>query len=190
MTRELYARGFTHMTGIDHAQAMLDAARRDGPDDLTYLHADMASFTAETPFDKMFSLFSSFGHAYDDENEAYLRQMAANLVSGGRCLIDIVSPYYAIRAFKEHVVYEHDGVPCEVRNSLDLVHSTTTSVFTAQPPGQDPVTFTYTARFYMVTELDALLRKHGLTTTAVYGGYAKEPLTLDSTRLVVVARKD
>lgn len=81
------------VTGMDYSGTLLAEAKKRGPE-LNWVRGDMRRPPfAPARFDRVLSLFTSFGYFEDDAvNAAVLRGMAGLLKPGGRLYLDYLNP--------------------------------------------------------------------------------------------------
>lgn len=167
--------------GIDASPAMLRQARERASAarvDLELVEADMRDFVLEEPAALVYCPFRALLHlpTWADRRRVFER-VAASLRPGGRFAWNAF-------AFDHHAAVRHDGVrqtarvPHTVRyavadNRIDLVldGGETTSLWWATK-----------------NEWLGLIDVAGLQLEALYGGFAREPLTNASTEYVFVVR--
>lgn len=182
------------VTGIDfngHYLALGEQAARAAGVDVTWTLGDMRSFATDTPFDAIYSFFTSFGYYSDDENERVLANVAGALESGGRFLIDVTNRDFALtHPNQRNWIQRADGALLMEENTLDLMSSRVTSRQTLIEPGAGSrITKEFDLRVYTCAELSALMRRHGLEPQRVWGGADETPYSSDSRRLVLVAAR-
>jgi ubiquinone/menaquinone biosynthesis C-methylase UbiE len=186
------ARAGYRITGLDRSAYMLaraqEAADAAGAP-VTWVRGDMRHLPFGARFDACLSLFTTIGYfEAEDENEAVVHEMGRVLKPGGRCLIDVSNrDYYLLRLwptswrrYGRAVILEETAFDPETCR----FHMTFTWV-----EGERRERLTHSVRHYTAPELRNMVRRAGLEPTAVYGDFDGRPLTLDSQRIVVVARK-
>ncbi|GAF70640.1 unnamed protein product, partial [marine sediment metagenome] len=76
----------------------------------------------------------------------------------------------------------------DVARQFDADENTVTEIFTLVSPGETQ-RYVLRYRLFSLDELSALLEKDGFNILATYGGYNRNPLTIASPVMVVVAQR-
>jgi SAM-dependent methyltransferase len=163
--------------GIDSSPAML--AKANDPM-LDLRHADMRDFTLDEPAALIYCPFRALLHVptWADRRRVF-ENVAAALKPGGRFAWNAF-------AFDHHVAVRLDGV----RHTEPEPHTTRYSV------GENRIDIvrddgtTSTLWWATRNEWLGLIDVAGLALEALYGGFAREPFTPDSTEYVFVVRKE
>jgi len=110
---ELARRGY-RVTGLDLSPRSLQLAREAAESEglhVEWVQADMRDIPADTLFDAIASVFTSFGFfREEDENQRVLDGVARALVPGGAFLIDVVNLLGLVRRYRDRGWEERDGV--------------------------------------------------------------------------------
>jgi len=184
--RELARRGFD-VTGVDQSAESLARARVQEPV-VTYVHQDIGEMQFDAEFDAAINMFTAFGYMDEAGNEQFLRAVARALRPGGALVLDTMSPFWLARNYRPRDWHE---VPCGLMlddRRYDLVTGRIDSHVTYLA-AEGKVERDTSIRAYTPTELGGLLGQVGLEAASWYGGFDASPLTLESRRLIVVARK-
>ena len=193
-TNGMARRGY-RMTGVDFNQNYLDiAAAVSKQDDLpvSWKQGDMRELPFDEEFDAIYSYFTSFGYFSDEENEKVIEGVARSLKSGGRFLLDVMNREW-ILTHESHRIWNQreDGSLLVEDVSLDLQSSRVKSKqIHIAPDGGPRLEKEFDLRAYTCAELQAMLRRHGLTTRHVWGGADEREYSTDSRRLILLAAKD
>ena len=110
-------------------------------------------------------------------------------ILGGRLLLEVSHQPYIARHFEPLGWHEAGGVTVLEQRRLDLMTGRMTSEMTVIYPDGRRRTWPYDLRLYTAPEVTAMLAEAGLAVTEAFGGYDGAPLTLDSSRLIVVAER-
>jgi SAM-dependent methyltransferase len=189
----LAERGY-RVTGQDLSEVFLRRARVDAAArgaSIDWIHSDMRRIPFTEEFDDVLNIFTSFGYL-ESESEAQkvLEGIAAALKPGGRFLIEIIHRESVIRRYCSHHIERHDdGLIVLNEGAIDLLTSTNPVKLTLLYPDGRRRETGHAARLYSLTDLARLLAAAGLPVEAYFGGLNGSELTLDSRRLVVIARK-
>jgi ubiquinone/menaquinone biosynthesis C-methylase UbiE len=189
----LAERGF-QVTGQDLSAVFLEKARADAAEAgvlVRWVHGDMRQVPFEKEFDAAINMFSAFGYLEsEEEDQKVLNQVHRALKPGGQFLLETIHRAWLIRNFESrgwHIGAE--GVVVLEERQFNLL------------TGRNQVTVTlidhdgarhlrqHAMRIYSAAELVRMVAQTGLTVEAAYGALDGRELTLDSNRLVLLARR-
>ncbi len=182
------------VTGLDLSPVLLGRARaaaRASRLAVRWVRGDMRRIPFASEFDAVINIFNTFGYlATEAEDAAVLRAVRDALKPGGVFLLETVSRDAILRHFMPAAV-DHlaDGTLVLQEQAFDLQTSRLAVTMTLIEPDGARRTYTQSIRIYTPTELCRLHEAAGLQVEAVFGGLDGSPLTLDSLRLVVLARR-
>jgi len=189
----LAQRGY-EVTGLDLSEVFLQKAQADAEAQgvsVRWVRSDMREIPFEDEFDAVINMFSAFGYLEDEEEDLkVLHQVRKALKPGGLFLMEIIHREALMRRFEPRGWhYGEDGmIVLEDRRFNLLTGRNEVEVTLIYPDGKRTV-YHHAMRIYSLTELARLLQAAGLTVEATYGGLDGNELTLDSRRLVILARK-
>ena len=181
------------VTGVDFNAQYLESAAasaRTRGVDVRWLATDMRELPFEREFEGVYSFFTSFGYFTDVENERVLERIAGALVPGGRLLLDLAN--------RERLVIEpqqrtwdqrEDGSLMMEEVTFDVRRSRVISRLTLIEPAGPRRIKEFELRCYTCAELTALLSRHGLEVTGVWGGADRSEYAAASRRLVLLATR-
>lgn len=189
---ELARRGY-QVTGLDLSPTLLrvaaDRAERTGTE-VEWVHADMRAIPFTNTFDAAMNLFSSWGYfERDDEDQRVLVSVAGALKPGGRFLLELSHQAWIARHFAPRGWHEAGGMTVLEQRTLDLLAGRMASEITVVYPDGRHRTWPYDLRLYTLPEVARMLAEAGFAVAAVYGGYDGVPLSLESSRLIIVAER-
>jgi SAM-dependent methyltransferase len=187
------------VTGLDAEPAFLRRARHDAEArgvTVEYVHGDMRevgdmgapggpSWTGR--FDRVVSWFTSFGYFDDAGNRAVLAGVARTLAPGGVFLLDLNNHTRLLRDFLPSVVVERGADMIVDRNLLDPLTGRSLVTRTIVRDGRRRQT-RFFVRLFPFTELRDWMLAAGFSSVSAYGD-AGAPLTAESNRMIVVARR-
>jgi SAM-dependent methyltransferase len=189
---ELARRGY-RVTGLDYTQDYVEDARRQAREeglDVEFILGDMREMSFEAQFDAAINMFTAFGFFESDEDDLRtLEGVTRALKPGGKFLIDYIHRDGIMRRYKPR---DWDGDPqgdlilMERRFDVKSGRNMDTWTFFR---GEERRSFDVSVRFYAYTELAALIGRAGMDPIGAWGGLGDEELTMDSTRMVVLAEK-
>jgi len=178
------------VVGVDASALFLDVARRGGVA-VDYRLGDMRELVPDGPFDAVVNWFTSFGYFDDASNRAMLASWRSALKPGGKLVIDLQN--------RQRLLTVMAGSPggratALVQRDDDLlVDSTTYDVSTGRTNTERISVrsglvrrYRFSVRTFAFTELRDWLLDAGFAAVAGHGAEG-EPLSLVSTRMVVVA---
>jgi SAM-dependent methyltransferase len=186
----LAGRGYS-VTAVDRNTEFLAEAKRRAADQnlqIQFVESDMRDFRAETAFDLIISLFSSFGYFDEAGDRQVLGQVFASLNPGGQLVIEIMGQQVLRRIFQPKAWDEKDGAymlqhrePSDdwrwINNHWIFIH------------GNQRKEFRFRLRIYSDSELLALLESCGFEQISLFGGLDGVPYDDQATRLVAVATR-
>jgi SAM-dependent methyltransferase len=179
------------VTGLDATPLFLERARADAEArgvDVDYVEGDMRELPWESRFDRIVNWFTAFGYFDDDEEDRrVLRAAHRALRPGGRLLIENNNTAELLGRWQPSVVVERDGNLMIDRSRFDPVSGRAT---TERVIVRDGTTrrVTFSVRMFVAVELGAWLRDAGFSPVDFFDRQG-EPLTVESRRMVTVARR-
>jgi SAM-dependent methyltransferase len=190
----LAERGY-RVTGLDLSDVLLEQGRLQADargQQIRWVHADMREIPFEAEFDAVINVYSAFGYLEnDDEDQRVLEQVQRALKPGSALLIETLHRDALVRGFERSSVTRHDdGLLVTHERHFDLPTGRGGERITLIYPDGRRSELTFDVRVYTPTELAALLARAALSLLSTYGGLDGHQLTLDSRRMVVIARKD
>lgn len=182
------------VTGVDANALFLDLARRDARErgvDVDYAEGDMRSLPWESRFDRVLLWFTSFGYFGDEGNRRVLAETWKALRPDGRLAIDVHNRDALVRRYDARAarVTERDGDFLIDRGSFE-VSSGRDEVERVVVRGGRVRRMRYSVRHWTFTELRDWLYAAGFAEVTACDAENGEPLTLESRRMIVVARKE
>jgi SAM-dependent methyltransferase len=179
------------LTGIDIMEGFLNLARQDAQArgvQVRYLQGDMRRITFQEEFDRVILLFTAFGYFEDEENLLVLKNVCRALRPGGLFITDSMNRDVFLRNFQPVHVIDKNGDLMIDRNSFDSLRGWMYNqrIFIRNGVRRDKP---FKIRLYNPNEFAALLKEAGMEVYAMYGGFDAQPVSIDSRRLVVLARK-
>jgi len=180
------------VTGVDFSSVLLKEARRHARVagvNVEWVESDSRGFRSRKRFDAAINLFTAFGY-FDDEvdDELQMERMAHTLKRGGRLLIDTMNRDYVVRHFLPFVVTEFDGGHAVDKNHLNSesgrLEVERHLYFKGKSKRQH-----FSIRLYTGRELARMAERCGLEVDALYGNFERDPLSMETHRLVLLARK-
>jgi ubiquinone/menaquinone biosynthesis C-methylase UbiE len=180
------------VAGLDYSSDMLARARKDAARsgvEIEFRQGDMRELPWTEAFDGCVMIGGSFGVFEDEmENERALHTVAAALKTGGRFVLDAANRDRIVCANQPQRWQEGEGWLRCVESWFDPVAGVNHARERWLREGEWTER-THSRRLYTATELDAMLRRAGLTPIAYYGDYDQNEFTTRSHRILVVAEK-
>lgn len=183
------------VTGLDLSAALLSRARaaaRASRISVRWVRGDMRHMPFAAEFDAAINIFNAFGYfETEDENLAVLQSVRGALKPGGLFLLETVGRDTVVRQFMPAEVDRlADGTLALQEQRFDLLTSRLEVTVTLVAPDGARREHHQSIRLYTATELAALFDAAGLAVEGVYGGLDGSELALESSRLVVLARRE
>ncbi|HEY8395069.1 MAG TPA: class I SAM-dependent methyltransferase [Thermaerobacter sp.] len=178
------------VTGLDRSAGFLALARQAAAErgvQAEFVRGDMRQLPWRDRFDAVYNVFTSFGYFPDEENEQVLGQVARALKPGGRFLLETQNREFLLRHMVPFSVIERGDDFLIDAHSFDPVRG---RIYTCRTVIRDGRVrrARFFVRLYTPAEMAGLLRRAGMEVLGFYDETAA-PLSLDSRRMVVVARR-
>ncbi|MBN1220135.1 MAG: class I SAM-dependent methyltransferase [Anaerolineae bacterium] len=178
------------ITGVDFMPGFLELARQQATQmglQVDYRQGDMRQLSFMEEFDRVVLLFTSFGYFDDDENVQVLESVARALKPGGLLGFDIPNRDVVVKDLPSCHVVDKDGDLMINRLSFDAL---TGRFHNRRIVIRDGIRKDkpFSIRLYNATEIRDLLKRVCLEIHKILGN-GGQPLSADSSRMVVVARK-
>ncbi len=179
------------LTGIELMSGFLALARRDAEARrvmVDYRQGDIRQLDFKDEFDRVMLLFTAFGYFDDAENLQVLRNVQRALKPGGLFLMDVPNRDTFLRHYQPSIVIERDGNLMIDRVTMDSLNGRMVNnrVVIRNGVRKDKP---FSVRLYNPGELRAVLEQAGLEIVRLLGGWDASPVSIDSRRLVVIAKK-
>ena len=145
-------------------------------------------------FDVVLNLFTSMGYYDEDTDRDMLSQLFELTASNGILVIEIVNRDFLIRHFQaKNIDHPNNQLVLLQERTLNLEDSRMENVWTYyEKQGQDLkfiAAFNVDHTVYSLHELKQLVEASGWTYQTSYGSFDLKPLTTDTSRIVLVAKK-
>jgi len=178
------------VTGFDLTEGFLEIARRDAQQcgvQVDYRQGDMRFMDIGPEFDLSLMLFTAFGYFEDHENLVVLQNIARALRPHGRLVLDIQNRDAFMKRMLPYIVTEKEGNLMIDRTSFDVqsgrLHNR--RIVIRDGVRRDKPFF---VRLYSLTEIRDLLCQAGLEIEQALGNWDGQPISLDSGRMIIIAR--
>ena len=187
----LAAAGY-RVTGLDGNTTVLAKAAADAAEAgvaIDFVHRDMRDMRlpAES-FDAVINMSTAFGYADDvDGDAATLAAVRDALRPGGLFLIDMENRDAKIRTARS-VDFPMSGVTISCRRDFDPLTGRWREEM-SWPDGDGRDGSVFEVRLYSATEMLAMLRRAGLEPVGSWGWFDGQPYTIDSHRMILLARR-
>ncbi|OLD99815.1 MAG: hypothetical protein AUG80_04005 [Candidatus Rokubacteria bacterium 13_1_20CM_4_68_9] len=192
-----FARRGYHVTGVDFNETEVERARSAAKSALVTMRLmcqDMRDMEFSGEFDLAVNLFSSIGYFSDDEDRLLLDRFWHALKPGGLFVLDTRNRDHSVRAMPPEERLPVDDGTLRIENRFDATTSRWHARWWRLPhEAGDAATGELVGeteiRLYAAHELRAMLRPERWSQVDVYGALDGTPFSLDTPRLVFVARK-
>lgn len=192
---ELARQGYK-VTGVDFNETELGRARetaRAAGVSLNLVCQDMRDMDFAGEFDLAVNLFSSIGYFSDDEDRLLLDRFWRALSPGGVFVLDTRNRDQCVRSMPPEERQRFEDWTLRIENSFDPITSRWLARWWRLPAGSDDqpgeLIGESEIRVYSAHELRAMLRPERWSRVDLYGALDGTPFSLDTPRLVLVARK-
>lgn len=179
------------VTGVDFTPGFLEIARQDAQQrgvQVEYRQADMRAIEDDGVFDRALMLFTAFGYFDDAGNAAVLANAARALKPGGLLCFDTPNRDSIARNFQQDMVTEREGNLMIDLHSFDFLYGLWINRRIILRDGERRER-PFAIRLYNLTEMVGMLQAAGLVLESAASGWNGEPLSFESRRLVIIARK-
>ncbi len=182
-----------HVTGVDISAYNLEKAAERAAEfavDVTWCEGDMrATGLGESSQDAAINMFTAFGFFDDAGNQRVLEEVARVLRPGGRFLVDLVNRDSLMRRHQPRMWNErHNGALLFQEHAFDSATGSQTTKWNIIKADGERISQSFTVRVYTLQELEVRMALAGLEVEDAWGGLDGSELTMDSHRLVVLAR--
>jgi SAM-dependent methyltransferase len=175
--------------GLDLSIDLLDAGRLQ--DYAVRADARRVPF-ADTQFDVVTNLFSSFGYFEEDADQLrVLKEIHRVLKPGGRLILDHMNARVAVRELQAETVDEREAIKLVQRRRHDATRNRIIKDVEYTPKGGTKREWQERVRIFTPTELDALMAAAGLRVLHRYADFDGCRFNeQESPRQLVVAQRD
>jgi SAM-dependent methyltransferase len=174
--------------GLDLSPVLLGTARERPRLQGRIVQGDMRNLPFQEEFHLVFNLFTSFGYFSDTENEKAVCEMARILRPGGQLVMDHINVQNLARTLVEEDCRMAGRFRIRQRRRIldRRVHKEITI------SGEDDLrsTIREDVRLYRPDEIQSLLSRAGFQIVELLGSFQGSPLTGESERMIVIARKN
>jgi ubiquinone/menaquinone biosynthesis C-methylase UbiE len=183
------------ITGFDLSEDFLQVAGSEfSAPNIQYVQGDMRKLPFKNEFDAVVNLFTSFGYfETDEENEAVLSQINKSLKKGGLFFLDYENKFNFVinevmkkkRSWyntRHHQLYL-------IENEYDFVKEREIVTFRQYKDGSIVKEVCYNIRLFSFPELEKMLARNGFEIVNVWGDFEGGPLSVESKRVITLARK-
>jgi hypothetical protein len=182
--------------GVDQASAYIERARAEAAKEALpceFHAADATTFVPLRPCASGFNWGTSFGNADDESNRRMLRCAREAIRPGGWFALDYQNIPALLHRFKECMVRRHTDANGETvllrESTVDLAGGVLVQRWTFFfPDGRSEVRHS-AIRLYLPHVLADMLRECGFAEIEFHGGVRGEPLSLTSSRCILIARR-
>ncbi len=187
------ARRGHRVTGVDISAYNLEKAAEQAAEfgvDVVWREADMRETgLAGSSQDAVINIFTAFGYFDDEGNQRVLEEIARVLRPGGGFLIELINRDSLMRRFEARSSgRRRDGRLGVEEREFDAVAGTITARWEVALDDGERISHSHTVRTYTLQELELRMAQSGLEVEEAWGGLDGSALTMDSHRLVVLAR--
>jgi SAM-dependent methyltransferase len=173
--------------GLDLSEVLLQLAHRDAIP-AAFVRGDMRVLPfADSAFDLVVNLFTSFGYFADDESHhKVVREVARVTRPGGTFVLDFLNTTQLRRTLVPYDEREIAGSVVEQRREISDDGRYVIKRICIRGTGKE---FTERVRLFDKDDLSAMMIDAGFRIDAVYGNYDASPVTGDSPRVMLFGRR-
>lgn len=180
-----------NVTGIDIMSGFLEIAREDAKKlkvSAKYIRKDMRDINYTNEFDIILLLFTSFGYFNDEDNKLVLMNIFKALKRGGCLCFDIHNRDVTAKNMRPYNVIEKEGNFQIDRNTIDSERGLWINrrVIIRNGVRKDSPFF---IRLYNPNEIRYLLSDTGFADISFYCDWEGNPVSINSGKMITVARK-
>lgn len=192
-----FARRGLNATGVDLCQIYIDRAIQTTQEQslaCNFSCDDAFTFSPAESCDAAFNWYSSFGYAKDDNrNQSMLQRAFDCLKPSGLYALDIPNLPSLLRGFQHHIVKagQSNGreVTCVRNSNINLEQGLLEQTWQWFAEGRSVDRRRSALRLYLPHQVREMLLRVGFETIQQLGGIDGQPLSIDSPRLILLARK-
>ena len=178
--------------GVDNNEEFLAMAEREaatmGAVSASYVQDDMRSIRFENAFDHAILMFTAFGYFSDDGNRLVLQKVHQALDAGGLLCLDINNRDNLTKIMTPAFVGERESNMMVNQLKFDVMTGRLIIRRTYLKDGRR-IDGTMSLRQYSFTEMRDMLHSIGFRIVSVYGDFTEESLSINSPRMILIARK-
>lgn len=187
------ARGY-RVTGIDLSErfirkAQAEAARRELA--VQFEVRDMRQLAYKNKFDGIYCYFSSFGYFSHRENVKVLEQVATDLKSGGRFLLESINRDWLLHRIEAQPRRWEEIEPGFLYLEDVSFNARTSRIHTRRIvlDGTERREYNFDMRIYSISELEELIESVGMKIDTALGNLDSSPFSVSSHRMIIVSEK-
>lgn len=187
---ELAKRGYK-VTGLDYSDYELSIAKKEALSQklkVNFIKGDARKFNLLVKFDLILNLFTAFGYGTKDEDRHIIQKVHKHLVKGGYFFTDLMSLPWLWRNYLPFNKERAKNVVVDCYRSFDFLNNVNTEKRVLTNKGKKKIYYNH-LHIYSLVELNELLSSEGLKVLKVWGTYKGDQYTLDTKRMIVLAKK-
>ena len=188
------ARAGLKVTGLDMSEeylAVAASAAHEADVKIRLVQGDMREIPFRGEFDAVVNMFTAFGYFDDDvDDQRVIDGASAALRPGGRLLLDLLNRDWVVANYVQSESREgEDGTVYHERREFDPIAGRNHVEFTITSPDGLERKASHHIRLYVATEITRMFAKAGFDVEGSYGGYDGSSLSVETRRLILVARR-
>lgn len=182
------------VVGLDRSDVLMRQAYKDARVrglDVNLVQGDMRALPFDRAFDGVVNWFTALGYLESDaEDQKVLHDVAAVLRPGGRFVMEMANPIqtYQKQAWEDSEIAS-TGYTMLNRSRMDYETGYQHTSRVIITPDGERIERELKVRVYLPHELSRMLASAGLERLDYFGGLHGEPLTPESGRLILTARR-
>ncbi len=186
------------VTGVDFSKRSIEFARSQNDDSIKYIHGDYLSLDFDEKFDAALLIYYDFDVLADDERDILLDKVHSLLKDGGHFVFDVITPYHK-EAGQEITRWSVDAESGFWKDGgyMELMQrfyypdeQVKVDQYLIVDKHGDLDMYRIWHRFYTLTHISNLLKKHGFVIEDFYEDLMGTPYVKKSSSIGVIARKN
>lgn len=173
---------------LDEAKSLFDKAGLP----VRLIEADSRETPADIQADFAVCLNNSVGFMSEDEEIEAFASLNAALRPGAKLLLDCMNLFFLMKPIAEGMTENQDDDGCIRRSEgrFDFGTNVWYKTFELVKPDGASVRKEFNQTIYTPQQLVGMLKQAGFTTERIFGDFDGHPISFDSRKIVLVARKE
>lgn len=179
------------VVGLDISSGFLEIARLEAEKrqlNVEFRQQDMRGLNDLKAYDRVISMFTALGYFDDNQNEIVFRNIFNALKPEGIFCFDSHNRDTFLTYFQPTSMVEREGNYLIDQRTYDTLTGCSRTTRTVIYKGTTK-SFHFDVRLYNPTELITLFKKIGFSTVDFYENWEGKPISAESKRMIVVAKK-
>jgi len=190
------------VTGLDYSKHLINLAKATAKEkglSIDFLRGDIRNFSFSKKFDAVICMFTSFGYfTREEDHEKVIKQVSKALKRNGVFFLDVKNPIATTIDFEKNISAGNkelrktetlsNGINLSTSQVFDI-HKMRWKINRTWKINGKVKKYYADIRLFTLPELSNLLGHHNLRIEKVWGNFNGSPLSYNSPRIIVLARK-